>query len=190
MAWSPEVNLSRLPWQSASIFLCFKATKSSCTLMCRSIWTNIKWWWELEMDNWWWDVKLTSTLPLSIVLRTLICCFSLLLANALWDTNQHLNKSDVRCCNTWKSARILSIPQSGVFKLPSPFSESESLEFWRRCFMKAVFLFLVPKPDFSSASILDGVRLGFSNSLLGLTSLSSSLSDMAAEFLRCKSKRC
>ena len=56
--------------------------------------------------------------------------------------------------------------------------------------MKAVFLFLVPKIDFSSASIRDGVRLGFSNSLLGLTSLSSSLSDMAAEFLRCKSKRC
>ena len=52
--------------------------------------------------------------------------------------------------------------------------------------MKTAFLFLVPKPDFSSASILEGVRLGLSNSLLGLTSLSLSLSEMAAECLSCK----
>ena len=89
------------------------------------------------------------------------------------------------CDNTWKSARILSMPQSGVFMLPSASSESDSLEFWTRCLPWAAFLSLVPNPDSSSPNP-DGVRLGRWNSLLGLTSLSSS-SEIAEDcFLDCK----
>ena len=79
---------------------------------------------------------------------------------------------------------MLSVPQSGVFRLPSASSESELLEFGWRCFAKVAFLSLVPNPDISSASMPDGVRCGLSNNLLGLTSLSSSLSEMTEDFLR------
>jgi hypothetical protein len=70
--------------------------------------------------------------------------------------------------------------------LPSGESESESLECRMRCFPKVAFLSRVPNPDISSASRPEGVRLGLSNSLLGLTSLSSSLSEIADDFLRCE----
>jgi hypothetical protein len=82
------------------------------------------------------------------------------------------------------------MPQSGVFKLPSGESESESLEFSSRCFPKVAFLSLVPNPDISSASRPEGVRLGLSNNLLGLTSLSSSLSETADDCLRCECVKC
>jgi hypothetical protein len=84
---------------------------------------------------------------------------------------------------------MLSMPQSGVFKQPSGESESESLECRRRCLPDIAFLSLVPNPEISSASRPEGVRLGLSNSLLGRTSLLSSLSEMAGDGLRCQSVR-
>ena len=190
MAWSPAVNLSRLLWQSNSIFLCLAATKSSWTLMCRSIWTHGKRWWASAMSVFCWDSLRQLCRYQSFCERwfaAFLCSsqvHSEMISGNVWNLMNHSNRSE--CSHTWNRARILSIPQSGVFKLSSASSESESLECVKRCFSTAAFLSLVPNPDMSSASMPEGVRWCLSKSLLGLTSLSSSLSEMIKDFLRWK----